>query len=66
MTDLIELKLEFVANQMPDIERYLAAFIANHPILRDLPQYNQNIAAHCAAQHLLLSIPAQMVVGLVR
>ncbi len=68
MTDqpLIDLKRAFFVNQLPDLERDLAAFIAAHPILQDLPEHDQKSAAHNAATHLLLAIRSQSVVGLVR
>jgi hypothetical protein len=67
MTDsLVDLKRAFTDNQAPDLERDLAAFIADHPIYRDLPQQDQKSAARNAAIHLLLSIRSQSIVGLVR
>jgi hypothetical protein len=66
MTDLIELKREFTANQLPALERDLLEFINKHRILFALPEYDRKNAAHCAATRLLLAIRSQSVVGLVR
>ncbi len=63
---LIEFSREFFANQLPDLERDLAAFIAEHPIWGDLPERDQKNAARCAATHLILAIRAESKVGLVR
>ena len=68
MTDqpLVDLKREFTANQLPDLERDLYIFLNAHPIFGDLPRQDRDNAAHSAAVHLLLAIRSQSVVGLVR
>jgi hypothetical protein len=66
MTDLIDLKLEFAANQLPALESDLRIFLDAHPIFGDLPRQDRDHAAHSAATHLLLAIPSQTVVRLVR
>ncbi len=68
MTDqpLIDLKREFVVNQTDDLACDLEAFIAAHPIFRDLPEPDKQIAARSAAISLLLAIRVRSIVELVR
>jgi hypothetical protein len=64
--ELIELKREFAANQLPALESDLRIFLDAHPIFGDLPRQDRDNAAHSAATHLLLAIRSQTVVRLVR
>jgi hypothetical protein len=66
MTDLTDLKREFVADQLPALESDLRDFLDTHPIFGDLPRQDRDHAAHSAATHLLLAIRSQTVVRLVR